>query len=525
MLAVKHAQSKAKVAALVPVVQLLLAEQGPIPVQIGRVSNREISSKIFEDDVRLVLPQLFESVSFTIDIGQLPPSGVLELFLNGERVGRLQNGRNTFVLPVSALASNELVLRYQGDQGTDFLITRISAFLSNGPTTLAEAQRFLMRATFGPNRAELQRVLEIGYGAWIDEQLSTPQTYTLPLYDKGNSDRAKALSRDFVRRGLPDPMFTTVSAGQLFVTRMDSWWQASIVGRDQLRQRVAWALSQIFNVTETNPRLIPFYHDTLAENAFANYYDLLRNVSLTPKMGTYLGMLGNVRATTGAFATRPDENFAREVMQLFSIGLVELELDGTPKLLNGEPIETYNQDTIRNFARVFTGWHTGLNASFRPGWERIPMNIRDPNNEPRWHDFEAKTLLNGHVNPAGLSTREDFNMAMRNIADHLNVGPFMGKLLIKRLVKSNPSPAYVARVATVFNDNGQGVRGDMGAVIKAILLDDEAINGHEDFYGGKLKDPIIGISQLWRAFGASSRLPLGYIRWSGPYSLYCAALS
>jgi len=455
----------------------------------------------------LVLPRLYEDITFSIDLAGVNAEGVLELFFNGKRIGRLQNGRNSFTLPATTQFRSEIEIRYRSGNLPEFSITRVSAFLANGPTSFEEAQRFLIRATFGPSRNDLQRLLEIGYSAWIDEQIAIRQTYTLPLYDKGVLDRAMALNRDAVNNGDPDPGFTSLGASQLFVSRMDSWWHAAYRGRDQLRQRVTWALSQIFTVSENNPRLIPYYHDTLAENAFANYYDLLSNVSLTPTMGTYLGMLGNTRATTGLFPTRPDENFAREVMQLFSIGLVELELDGTPKLVDGQEVETYNQDTVRNFARVFTGWHTGTNALFRPGWERTPMNIRDPNNEPRWHDTGAKTLLNGHINPAGLSTREDFN-----------VGPFISKLLIKRLVKSNPSPAYVARVATVFNDNGKGVRGDMGAVIKAILLDDEALNGHEDFYGGKIKEPVIAISQLWRAFGASSRLPLDYVRFTSPYS-------
>jgi len=495
------AQANNKVESLVPVLQLLLLdERGPVPARIGTSSNRVISSDSFDGAIALALPRVYENVTFSIDIAQIDAND------------------DTFVLPASGLARNEIVIKYRDGSEVTFSVTRISAFLESGPTTLVEAQRFLMRATFGPNRNDLQRVLEIGYSAWIDEQFAIPQTFTLPLYDKGVLDRAMALSRDTVNDGNPDPMYTSLGASQLFVSRMDSWWQAAYFGRDQLRQRVTWALSQIFTVTETNPRVIPFFHDTLAENAFANYYDLLSNVSLTPTMGTYLGMLGNSRATTGNFPTRVDENFAREVMQLFSIGLVELELNGEPRLVNGEEVETYNQDTVRNFARVFTGWHTGTNALFRPGWERTPMNIRDPNNEPRWHDTDAKTLLNGHVNPAGLSTREDFERAMRNIADHDNVGPFFSKLLIKRLVKSNPSPEYVARVATVFNDNGTGVRGDMAAVIKAILLDNEALNGHTDFYGGKIKEPVIAISQLWRAFGARSRLPLGYVRLNSPYT-------
>lgn len=509
------APTNSKIAALVPVINLLLAEDGPIPLVVGRNNSRDYSSDRYPDGIEFFFGRLPEEIDLTINMANIPVGAQIEILINGQLIRTLSNGRNTFTLPASGAARNSIVIRVKNGTTGTWTITNIIALLATGPRTRAEAQLLLMRATFGPTVGELDRVRAIGYEAWIDEQMRVPQTYTQPLYEQEIIDRRATRRQDLINQGVTDPeklKNTKLGATQLFVTRMDTWWHASIKGNDQLRQRVAYALSEIFSVTETNPRLIPYFHDTLAENAFANYYDLLRNVSLTPKMGVYLGMLNSTKETTGPFPSKPDENFAREVMQLFSIGLVELNIDGSEKKRNGQSIETYNQDTVRNLARVFTCWHTGLDARFSPGWEKIPMKPRP--DEARWHDQGAKTLLNGHENPAGLTTEEDFNRALRNIADHPNVGPYIGTLLIKRLVTSNPSRAYVKRVAEAFNDNGRGVRGDMGAVIKAILLDQEAINGPQNPTGGKPKQPVIAMAQLWRMLNARSSIR--YIRYTQP---------
>ena len=222
-------------------------------------------------------------------------------------------------------------------------------------------------------------------------------------------------------------------------------------------------------------------------------------------------MLGNEKPDP-LLNIRPDENYAREVMQLFSIGLVELNIDGTEKLdPQGQPIPTYDQEIIEGFAHVYTGWTFAGAPSFRQARptrfnQVIPMQLY-----PGFHDTEAKLLLGDEVLPAGQSGVEDLRDALDNIFNHPNVGPFIAIRLIQRLVTSNPSPGYVRRVAEVFNDNGSGERGDLAAVVKAILLDAEARPAMAMEIDGKLKEPLLRLTQLWKAYNATSnsgRFPL-----------------
>lgn len=385
-----------------------------------------------------------------------------------------------------------------GGSGGEADVPQTPTPIANPPISTISKQQaasFLLRATFGPTESEIAKVQNLGYEGWIDQQLATPQTYTRPFYDQA-----------LIERG-------DLGLAQKITSRMDSWWHAAINGDDQLRQRVAYALSQIFVISDReggvgNPRSVAHYHDLLAENAFANYSDLLKEVTLSFPMGVYLNMMGNMKARPD-LGIKPDENFAREIMQLFSIGLVELNTDGSPVLVNGKEVETYNQEIVRNFARVFTGWNVD-GGRYRQGDEILPMTRWGENQT--FHDFDSKVLLNGEVIPAGLSTEEDLDAALNNIFQHKNVGPFVAIRLIQRLVTSNPTPAYVERVATKFNDNGSGVRGDMEAVIKAILLDTEALNSAINLNGGKLKEPILKVSQVWRAFNAKSSID--YIRFA-----------
>jgi len=354
------------------------------------------------------------------------------------------------------------------------------------------AAKFLTQATFGATDELIDElVAENDLEAWIDRQMRLPISRTLP-YVEANSN------------------------GSLRTTRHHIWWDNVIEEEDQLRQRVAFALSQIFVISDRDYTLgnaqygVSHFYDMLAENAFGNYRQLLEKVTLHPTMGIYLGMVRNQKANA-ALKVRPDENYAREVLQLFSVGLYELSNNGVGVPLN-DPEPTYSQEIIEDFAKVFTGW----NFADSPGiWvsndltvydKRIPMradyNTPDPDS---FHDTSAKTLLNGFVVPSSAgranSAERDLRLALNNIAGHPNVGPFIGKLLIQRLTTSNPSPEYIGRVASVFNNNGRGQRGDLGAVVKAILLDDEAIRGREvnpDF--GKVKEPLLQLSQLWRAF-------------------------
>jgi uncharacterized protein (DUF1800 family) len=285
----------------------------------------------------------------------------------------------------------------------------------------------------------------------------------------------------------------------------------ALVGQDQLRQRVAFALSQIMVVSArkvTDPSAFVLWENMLQNDALGNYSTLLTDVTLSPVMGNYLDMVNNDKPDPNTGIT-PNENYAREVMQLFSIGLNELNLDGTSQLDgSGNPIPTYSQDTIEGFAYTFTGWtyptQPGNTPQFwNPQYYSGPMIPFDTH-----HATTAKLLLNGVTVPAGGTALNDLTAAMQNIFNHPNVGPFICKQLIQHLVTSNPSPAYVARVAAVFNDNGSGVRGDLKAVVSAILLDGEARRGDDPTQAqandGHLKEPLLFMMNVLRALNAIS---------------------
>jgi uncharacterized protein (DUF1800 family) len=356
------------------------------------------------------------------------------------------------------------------------------------PVTKAEAVQFLGQATFGPMESDAQSVIALRQDAWIDEQLQRPVSLQLPHV-----------------QAVPPPQFQF----QLQPDRVDIWFRNVLHGNDQLRQRVAFALSEIMVVSQLGalndaPFALADYYDVLARNAFGNYRNLMQEVTLHPAMGVYLSMLGNEKPNP-ALNIRPDENYARELMQLFSIGLVELNTDGSQRLdAFGQAIPTYDQQIIEGFAHVFTGWTWAGSPNFPQarGTQQsqvIPMELWEDH-----HDTGAKSLLNDTVLPAGQGGVQDLNDALDNIFNHPNVGPFVAIRLIQRLVTSNPSPGYIRRVAEIFNNNGSGVRGDLGAVVKAILLDPEARPALPMEIDGKVKEPIIRITQLWKAYNATS---------------------
>jgi len=363
------------------------------------------------------------------------------------------------------------------------------------PITKADAFQFLNQATFGATEVEAQRVISMGLEGWIDDQLEQPASLQLPHL-----------------QSLPRPQFLF----ELQSDRVDIWFRNSLHGSDQLRQRVAFALSEIMVVSQLGvlgnmTYSLGGYYDVLSRNAFGNYRDLVEEVTLHPAMGVYLSMLGNERPDP-VLNIRPDENYARELMQLFSIGLVELNIDGTERLDNaGNPVPTYDQSIIEGFAHVYTGWTYAGAPSFRQAFptdfnQVIPMQLY-----PGFHDVGPKKLLNGAELPAGQSGEQDLADALDNIFNHPNVGPFIAIRLIQRLVTSNPSPGYVQRVARVFNNNGAGVRGDLGAVVKAILMDPEARPDLPMDPDGKPKEPLLRLTQVWRAYdaqSASGRYPL-----------------
>lgn len=367
------------------------------------------------------------------------------------------------------------------------------------PVTKAEAYQFLNQASFGATEAEAARVMSMGIDAWIDEQMRLPMSLQM--------NHMLALPKQ------PFSMF------ELQKDRVDIFFRNALHANDVLRQRVAFALSEIM-VTSDKGALVDFpyaladYYDVLTRNAFGNYRDLLEDVTLHPAMGVYLSMLGNEKPDP-VNNIRPDENYARELMQLFSIGLVELNLDGTVRLdVQNQPVPTYDQSIIEGFAHVFTGWTYAGVSDFHTQWppeasQYTPMLLWN-----QYHDTGPKTLLNGVVLPAGQTGGQDLAAALDNIFQHDNVGPFVSHGLIQRLVTSNPSPDYVSRVAGVFNNNGRGVRGDLGAVVRAILTDPEARPDVVADTDGKIKEPLLRLTQLWRAYDAKSdggRYPIDYI--------------
>ena len=357
------------------------------------------------------------------------------------------------------------------------------------PITKAEAFQFLNQTTFGALEAEANRVIAMRHEAWIDDQMMKPASLNLPFL-----------------RLLP----IVQPLGLMNADRVDIWFRNALHGDDQLRQRVAFALSEIFVVSQLGalndaPFSTASYYDLLVENAFGNYRDLIQKVTLHPAMGVYLSMLSNEKPDV-ANNIRPDENYARELMQLFSIGLVELNQDGSRRLDDqGRVIPTYDQSIIEGFAHVYTGWTYANTTRFRDPQRSLHGEIQPMVLWPAYHDTGAKKVLNGVTIPAGQSGAQDLSDALNNIFNHPNVGPFIAIRLIHRLVTSNPSPGYIARVAAVFNDNGFGERGDLGAVVKAILLDGEARPASRMDLDGKIKEPLLRLTQLWRAYDAQSR--------------------
>jgi hypothetical protein len=352
------------------------------------------------------------------------------------------------------------------------------------PDNTADAARFLEYSTWGPNSTNIGSLQQIGYGRFLEEQFAaTPSSYpTLPL----------------VPSTIPADCDATCRRNNYTLYPVQThFYRSALYGQDQLRQRVAFALHQIIVVSGleiTHPSRITPYLQILDRNAFGNFRQLLHEITLNPAMGNYLDMAGNN-------AANPNENYAREVLQLFSIGLYQLNEDGTTVAGSGGPIPAYDQAVVNAFARVFTGWNFA--AAPAPG---IVNYLNPMVATASRHDTRAKVLLNGVTLPAGQTAAKDLSDALDNIFNHPNVGPFIGKQLIQHLVTSNPSPEYVRRVARVFADNGVGVRGDLKAVVRAILLDEEAaINpSSPQVPKGHLKHPVLMVTSLLRALNARS---------------------
>jgi len=352
--------------------------------------------------------------------------------------------------------------------------------------TQAQAARFASMAGLAATPSDTQTLTAQGYEAWLESQFNAPRS---PSHFDWLLSKGYGVEAD---RNSFNGMDATI-------------WRKLLSSPDVLRQRVVLALSEIFVVsmaglgTSWGKFALAAYLDMLEERAFGSYRDLLGAVSLSCAMGIYLNMRGNQKGDPKT-GRQPDENYAREVMQLFSIGLVQLNPDGSPKTLaDGRAQYTYNQEHVTALAQVFTGWDfntTNINAS--PAFMRQPMR----HIAARFATGEKSVL--GVAIPASADGPTALNMALDVLAGQANVGPFIGRQLIQRLVCSNPGPAYVARVSAVFANNGQGQRGDLKAVIRAVLLDPEAINPPAGPASGKLREPVLRFVQWARTFGVTS---------------------
>ena len=433
----------------------------------------------------------FEAIAFYVDVPKAGACGgstepVYRSFYPGPNVG----ASNHRFLP-------DLTM-HQKMASTSILEGVVMCAPLSSAQVKADAVRLLEQATFGPNDALVSHVLAVGAAAFVDEQLAASVSrYSSSKYVPFGQ------SVTFCPAD-PDPQCHR-DYYTLFQLQTD-FFRNALGGNDQLRQRVAFALSQIFVTSGLDINVaygMAPYQQIFLDRAFGNFEDLLTRVTLSSVMGDYLNMVNNDKPVLGV---NPNENYARELLQLFAIGLWELNADGTPILdAMGQPVPTYDQNIVQGFAHVFTGWTYPLLPP-------IPQRTHNPKNflgdmvgVASNHDTGAKELLNGTLEPANLDMGTDLANALRNVFAHPNVGPFIGKQLIQKLVTGDPSPQYVARVAAVFGNNGAGVRGDMAAVVRAVLLDPEARGGVKLDPGyGKLREPVLYVAAAARAANATS---------------------
>mgnify|MGYP000359592550 CR=1 FL=1 len=367
------------------------------------------------------------------------------------------------------------------------------SYVYTKPQNDTEAARFLLQAQFSASEAEIADVRAKGYLPWLGEQFDAAVTLTGWAW-------------------IASKAYNAVDTDGMI-------WQQLMTSRDGLRKRMALALTEIFVVSANDigsnwPQyMMAQYWDMLVAGVTGNFRTLLENVTLNPAMGYYLNTRGNQKENSSG--RQPDENYAREVMQLMSIGLYQLNADGSIKRgADGTPLDSYTQDDVTNLARVFTGYDldiaTADKGAFTPpgasytiesnAWTTRPMALTASR-----HSTLAANFLGASV-PAGTEGKAALKTALDTLFNHANVGPFIGKQLIQRLVTSNPSAAYVARVSAVFADNGAGVRGDMKSVMAAVLLDNEARSpaGLSDPGFGRLREPMLRFVQWGRTFGIAS---------------------
>ncbi len=418
----------------------------------------------------------------------------------GDKAGQRDNRTSALVVPALTLA----LAACGGDESSEGTPPAVQAAAIKKPAVDAEAAQFLTRSQLATSTTEITRLKDIGYVAWLNAEIAKPVSETaVAAYQRlGGEDFA---NRDYFSIG--------------FHTQV--MWQQFLDSNDQLRKRVAFALSEYFVVSANGVDAIwhglglCHYWDILNKYAFGNFRELLEEVTLNPIMGEYLSLNGSQKEDERS-GRRPDENYAREVMQLFTIGLVQLNNDGTAKKdASGNLIPTYSNEDVTNVARALSGWawqsppEERLNAEpwQMPGYVKRQMTSDPAKMQNTWpgrqseHSaLEAKFL--GVTIPANTDAVAALKTVLDTLFNHANTAPFFSRQMIQRLVTSNPSPAYVDRVAKVFANNGSGVRGDMGAVFKAILLDDEALSPanltSQTF--GKVREPFLRFVQWARTF-------------------------
>jgi len=437
----------------------LIAPPTPTPVITGVGSNAQLPLGIFTTTIT--------GTGFT-------SSSIASL--NGTPLGTALSNGSLIATGFSSLSGAGQMTVSNGSAASQPFTVQIG--ITNAQVSSAAARRFLEQSAFGPTPNDAANVQTLGFQGWLTQQFNLPQVSN---YNPITSSQG----------GMPAHFLTN-----------------AVTNSDQLRQRVAFALSQIF-VTSLqkliwNSNMVLFQNMLLAD-AFTNYRQIMADVTLSPAMGQYLDMANNAMGNA-AEGTLANENYARELMQLFTIGTQMLNQDGSVQYdSNNLPIPTYLQPTITEFARVYTGWTYAPAAGQPVQWGAYissngPMVPCAPE-----HDSGSKQLLNGYISPAGATPQQDLNNALDNVFNHPNVGPFVGRMLIQHLVKSNPSPAYISRVAAAFDNNGQGVRGDMPATISAVLLDPEArandSGGNDQISDGHLQEPALFIAGMVRAFG------------------------
>ena len=472
-----------------------ISDEEDIPV----ADAKEVTMSINANGIMITLSGHDNDSPITFEIVRQPIHGKLE----GSAPNVRYTPRNNY--------SGEDYFTYRVNDGMHrSKIVRVSLHISTQSSfsvrSSAEASAFLSRATFGSSMEDIEQLKGLGdYSRWIEEQFSKTPSYHMAW---AHSHAIGVNNIRDLKNHLED---WKKYSDALSVLQRDAWWDIVVNGDDQLRQRVAFALSEILVISRNGPLLTypdarMSYYDMLVKHAFGNFEDLLQAVTYHPAMGKYLSYLGNAKADPEV-GSHPDENYAREVMQLFTIGLYELNMDGSKKLSNGKPIPTYTQSDIRQMAKVFTGLsdnngESGADGAFESHHTRtVPMVAFEDE-----HDKSEKRILHAHkVIAAGGDTKTDINAALHILFMHPNTAPFISRQLIQRLVTSNPTPAYIQRVSNVFANNGQGVRGDLKAVIKAILLDDEALKDqHHSSTFGKFREPLLYVSHLFRAFHAQN---------------------